>query len=239
MPEPITILHQDRFLLFAEKPPRMLTTPAPKGKALDKGRPLLNRLAAEGHHVLAVHRLDYETSGVVLFAKDPATRDRLFQLFKEKAVHKSYEALCMGHFRRHSGSFDFPILDLGAQARVDERGDPACTRFEVLKEYRDCTLLRLFPTTGRHNQIRLHLSHAGHPIVGERKFARAREQRLKHKRVLLHATSLKLHPPHLDHSLRIRSSLAQDFSAFLENLPPASPGTPATKGARRHGTKRH
>ncbi len=216
----IHIHHQDKYLLFAEKPPRMLTTPAPAGKAENKGKPLLGHLLSEGHHVFAVHRLDYETSGLVLFAKNLKTKDELMGLFKYKAVTKTYEALCLGHMRTPRGVLDFPIRDLGASACIRADGEKAVTRYEVIEEYKDCSLLRLYPETGRHNQIRLHLAHIGKPIVGERKFAIGRTAGLKHKRVLLHATSLKLQPPHLDHHLRIRSKRPPDFEEFLATLGP-------------------
>ncbi len=214
----IHILHQDKHLLFAEKPPRMLTTPAPKGRAVNKGTPLLSHLLAAGHHIFAVHRLDYETSGVVLFAKDQETRDNLMRAFKLKEVGKTYEAICQGHLRDCRGVLDFPIKDLGASACIQDDGDPARTRYEVIEEYKSCSLVRLTPETGRHNQIRLHLAHIGRPLVGERKFAVARTAVLRHRRVLLHATSLRLQPAHLDHRLRIKSKLPNDFEEFLTEV---------------------
>ncbi|MFT7618653.1 MAG: RluA family pseudouridine synthase [Planctomycetota bacterium] len=218
MAAPIHILHQDRYLLFADKPARMLTVPAPKGKAENKGKPLLSHLLGEGHHVFAVHRLDYETSGVVLFAKDPEIREAMMTLFKEKAVSKSYEAVCQGQLRDRHGVLDFPIRDLGATACIHPDGEPARTRYEVLKDFGTCSLLRLHPETGRHNQIRLHLAHIGRPIVGERKFAIGRAAVHRHKRVLLHATCLKVKPSHLSHPLRIKSRLPEDFQNFLNEI---------------------
>lgn len=218
MASSIHILHQDRHLLFADKPARMLTVPAPKGRAENKGKPLLAHLLSDGHYIFAVHRLDYETSGVVVFAKDIEMRDEMMALFKAKAVSKSYEALCQGTMRGRHGVLDFPIRDLGATACIHKDGEPARTRYEVLEEYGTCSLLRLHPETGRHNQIRLHLAHIGKPIVGERKFAIGRAAVHRHKRVLLHATCLKFQPSHLSHPLRIKSRLPEDFQAYLNDL---------------------
>lgn len=212
---PITILHKDRRLLFAAKPARMLTTAVP---GVDKGRPLEDRLRDQGHDVRAVHRLDYETTGAVVFARDDETAEELIDLFRRRLVRKTYLALVQGHPRQRTGTHDSPIKDLGASARIDPEGKPAITHYEVLEDVGPCALVRLRPETGRHNQIRLHMAHAGHPLVGERKFARGRDAVAAHRRVLLHAATLGFHPSHLEHALRIRCPLPDDFERVLKEL---------------------
>ncbi|MCB9831191.1 MAG: RNA pseudouridine synthase [Planctomycetes bacterium] len=216
MAVPITILHQDRRLLVAAKPARMMTVAAPGGQAAAKGKPLLDRLLEEGHEVFAVHRLDYETSGIVLFARDEAMRAALMAMFKERALRKTYLALVQGRLERAAGSIDLPIKDLGAGARIDRRGSPALTRWEKERDIGPCSLVRAQPETGRHNQIRLHFAAIGHPLVGERKFAQGKNDPVGHKRVMLHALGLRFRPPHLDHDLKLRCEPPEDFQLCLE-----------------------
>ncbi len=215
MARSIEVLHQDRRLLLVAKPARVMTVTAPKGWALTKGKPLVDRLIDEGHQAFAVHRLDYETSGVVLLAKDPEMRDQLMGLFKRQEVKKTYLALVQGRLDRNGGRIDLPIKDLGAGARVDPKGAPAVTRWEKLRDIGPTSLVRVTPETGRHNQIRLHFAAIGHPLVGERKFALGKDDPVGHKRVMLHAQSLKFRPPHLDHDLNVKTEPPLDFEDCL------------------------
>lgn len=212
---PITVLHKDRRLLFAAKPARMLTVAAP---GVDKGRPLEDRLRDQGHDIRPVHRLDFETTGAVVFARDDEMAQELIGLFRERKVKKTYLALVQGHPRSRSGTLDQPIRDLGATAKIAADGKPAVTHYEVLEKVGPCALVRLRPETGRHNQIRLHMGAIGHPLVGERKFARGRDAVVSHRRVLLHAATLGFHPSHLEHALRIRCPLPADFERVLKEL---------------------
>ncbi|MCA9321404.1 MAG: RluA family pseudouridine synthase [Planctomycetes bacterium] len=231
MARPITILHEDAHLLFCAKPARMLTVAAPGGRAADKGIPLLQRLADQGKELLAVHRLDYETSGVVVFAKDSATKVALEGLFRKREVQKSYILLLPADPSPAHGVIDFKIKDHGATASISKDGKPARTRYECLRSVGPCRLVRAFPETGRHNQIRLHFAHLGLPIVGERKFARGRDSAFKARRVLLHAESLSFTPPHLDHRLRVKAPLPEDFEAALAQIE-------ADPALRRRGPRR-
>ena len=235
MPRPLTVLFEDERLLAVHKPPRMLTVAAPRGEAQEKGSPLIERLRQEGHRVLAVHRIDYETSGVVLFAKDDEMREALMDLFKRREVRKSYLLLVLGRPRPPRGRIDLPIKDLGASAAIAADGSPAITHYETLETVGPCTLLRAHPETGRHNQIRLHFARIGHPLVGERKFAVGRDAVLRHKRVLLHAESLEFRPPHLEREIRIVAPLPEDFLNALgkSREAPDEPPRPREKAARR------
>lgn len=215
MGKSITVLHKDRRLLFVSKPARMLTVGV---DGVDKGTPLADRLIEDGHEVIPVHRLDFETTGAVVFARDEEMAEELIDLFRTRRIKKGYLALVQGRPRKKSGVIDEPIKDLGASARIGPDGKPAVTHYEVLETIGACALLRLRPETGRHNQIRLHMAHIGHPLVGERKFARGRDAIVKHRRVLLHAATLSFHPSHLEHALRIRCPLPDDFERVLTDL---------------------
>jgi RluA family pseudouridine synthase len=216
--ENLEILHEDGRLILVNKPARMLTVAADPGAGRGKGAPLCDRLQALRGDVFPVHRLDFETSGVVLFAKDEQTRDELVALFRDGQVEKVYLALVQGWPSPPGGVLDFPIRDLGASAVIAKGGAPARTRYTTVRRVGPCALMKVKLETGRHNQIRLHFSHVGYPLVGERKYSIGRLARVRHGRVLLHASSLAFTPSHLRHVLRITAPLPADFSRVLETL---------------------
>ena len=133
--------------------------------AADRAR---HGLAAEA--LWLVHRLDVGTSGLVLLARDPDTHRRLVRLFSERQVRKTYLALCWGQPRPRAGRFDQPLgpdRDDRRKMRVDPQGRPARTGYRVLAARPHVSLVELHPETGRTHQLRVHLGHAGHPIVGD------------------------------------------------------------------------
>lgn len=216
---PLTILHQDDRLLACAKPPGLLTVPPPKGRRDGKSPTLAERLHREGHgRLLPVHRLDLETSGVVLLARNPEARDALMEKFRRREVEKTYIAIVQGHVRPPQGTLLFPIKDLGATARIAPDGQPAETRYTTRERSGPCAVLDVRPMTGRHNQIRLHFAHIGHPLVGERKYARGRDARVRHKRAALHAATLALTPPWSDVPLALEAPLPVDLENLLARL---------------------
>lgn len=212
---PLTIVHLAPRWLVALKPPGLLTVDPPKSAARAGEDTLVKRLSREGHpEVLAVHRLDRETSGLVLLARDPAMREELMAMFKAKAIRKIYLAIVQGHLQRPEGSFRFPIKDLGADAVISRDGQPAETRYRVLEVLGPASLVEIELPTGRHNQARIHFAHVGHPLIGERKYARGKDATLRHKRAALHAHRLSFTPPQASDAVSFESPLPID----LENL---------------------
>ena len=201
-PKAFRILHEDAHLVFVDKPAKMLAVPVEGAEA--KGPSLVERLNAEGRGLIAVHRLDYETSGVIVLAKDQETADALIGIFRKKLIKKVYQALVHGWLQPPSGDYDFPIKDLGADARISPKGEAALTHYSTVEKVGPCSLVRIEIETGRHNQVRLHFAHSGHPLIGERKYARGAAFPIKHGRVLLHAREVAFQPPHLKHVLRIQ-----------------------------------
>ena len=213
------VLHEDPTLLVVDKAAGVLTVSAPK----HPGRCLLDDLRRDGHKVAPVHRLDKETSGVLLLCLDRERRKELEDLFKHHEVTKEYLALVHGRPASARGEINLPILERGSTPVIDRRGRPALTRYEIVESFgRQATLLRVFPETGRHNQIRLHLAHAGHPLVGDRKFGRRRsaaEEALDgpgSRRTLLHAARLALPHPARRRRLDVRCDPPQDFDDCLQ-----------------------
>ena len=190
----LNTVYDDRWLTVLNKPSGMLTVP---GKALEDS--LLTRYQAahpEAHGPIVVHRLDQETSGLVIFAKDKATHKALQQQFEQHTISKRYIALLDGLVMQDEGVIDLPIrpdVDDRPRQRVDrEHGRPAVTRYRVLERNDGVTRISLEPLTGRTHQLRVHASHPlglNCPIVGDRLYGRTA------RRLMLHARSITfVHP---------------------------------------------
>ena len=225
----IPVIYEEEHFLVVDKPAGILTVPPPRGAGSRDRLTLLDHLAAQGSSgLLAVHRLDLETSGLCVVARGAAARDRLMELFKRRDVEKRYLAVVQGQVRPARGSYDFPIQDLGAHAIVSPRGRPARTEYVVLEQFAPAALLEARPATGRHNQIRIHCAHAGHPLVGERKYAFGRDAVVRHKRAALHAAGLRFPSPWTQRVVVVEAPLPTDFETLLERLrrADAAPGDP-------------
>jgi tRNA pseudouridine32 synthase/23S rRNA pseudouridine746 synthase len=117
--------------------------------------------------VFVVHRLDKETSGVIVFAKDPQTHRLLNLQFEQRQIKKEYLAVALGRLEKDL-IIEKPLRQFGSgRMGVDERGKEAVTKIAVLEYLREATLVKLFPLTGRRHQLRVHLYWAGHPLIGD------------------------------------------------------------------------
>jgi 23S rRNA pseudouridine1911/1915/1917 synthase len=217
----VRILHQDSDLLVVDKPAGLLSVPTPG----TMGRTLLDVLAGEDRPgLLPVHRLDRDVSGCVVLAKHETARAALEELFRGRAVTKLYWALVRGRLRPDHGSFDEPIRDEGARARVDPRGKPATTRWCVLARHAATSVVEVELVTGRYNQIRLHFAHHDQALVGERKYARGKDDPLRAKRVALHAWKLAFPHPLRGGRVAVEAPLPDDLRALLAAAEAYSPG---------------
>ncbi len=216
MERAIEVLHDDEQVLVVHKPPGLLSVPTPNAEGDD----LVAALARQGQSVIAVHRLDREVSGAVIFARDAATRDQLEELFRAHAVKKTYWALAQGRFQDKHGVYKWPILEDGANARISAQGKPSETRWSVLASYRHATELQIDLITGRRNQIRLHFAHAGHALAGERKYAYGRDSqvRIKSRRVALHAWHVEFPHPRTHATLSVECPLPDDLMELRTHL---------------------
>ena len=200
----LDIIYDDQWLTVVNKPSGMLTVP---GKALEDS--LLTRYQAahpEATGPIVVHRLDQETSGLVLFAKDKASHKALQQQFENHTISKRYIALLDGVVQQDEGVIDLPIrpdVDDRPRQRVDhEHGKPAVTRYRVLERRGPVTRIELEPLTGRTHQLRVHASHPlglNCPIVGDRLYGTASS------RLMLHAQSTTFTHPATGRELSVEA----------------------------------
>lgn len=212
--DPVPVLHQDDHLLVVSKPAGLLSVPTPNAK----GASVPELLADQGLRTLPVHRLDREVSGAMLFALDEETRAALEDAFRGRAVRKTYWALAQGRVLPARGSFRSPILEHGSLARVSARGKASETRYRTLQALRSTTVLEIDLVTGRYNQIRVHLAHAGFPLVGERKYARGKDSpiRFRSRRVALHSWRLAFPHPRTGQEIEVVAPLPPDLTELVE-----------------------
>ncbi len=200
----IPVLHADHELLVVDKPAGLLSVPG-KGEGLADC--LIARLQAAFPEVLLVHRLDRDTSGVMVFALTPHAQRHLGLQFEKRQTKKTYVARVAGRIAEKTGEIDLPlIVDWPNRPlqKVDHvEGKPALTGWRVMKARDDETRVRLFPKTGRSHQLRVHMLALGHPILGDPLYAP--ETAADHPRMMLHAEELRLRHPDGGRGMQFRA----------------------------------
>lgn len=191
---PLSILHEDPAIIVVDKPAGLLTVP---GKLENRQDCLVTRLRAARWDALTVHRLDCDTSGVIIFARTKQAQGFLGQEFEQRRAQKTYVARLKGCLQPDTGTVDLPLgsdWEFRPRQKVDhEHGRPALTDWQVIDRGADETRVRLTPHTGRSHQLRVHMLSLGHPILGDQIYAP--ETLAGHKRLMLHAETLSLHHP--------------------------------------------
>ena len=186
----IGVLFENDEFWVAHKPAGLATIP----ERLNPEAPNLWKLGENlvGSRLWVVHRLDKETSGVVVFAKNAEAHRRLNAFFEKRLVRKTYIAWVFGSWEG-AGTCRAPLREFGSgRVAVDPaRGKPSETAWKVLQTRENCTLVELNPATGRRHQLRVHLYHLGHPILGDPLYGPA-AQRGVWDRLYLHALELLL-----------------------------------------------
>jgi 23S rRNA pseudouridine1911/1915/1917 synthase len=231
---PLAVLYEDAHLIAIDKPPGMVVHPAPGSRRGTVVNALVHRLGALAgvgavERPGIVHRLDKDTSGVLVVARTAAALEGLARQFRDRTLEKRYVALVHGTVRGSAGVVDRPIgRDPRARTRMSvaaRRARAAVTRWTVRERFAGATLLDVAPTTGRTHQIRVHLAAIGHPIVGDAVYGGRRRGRPETAAILgsmprqaLHAASLVLAHPVTGVPLRLAAPLPEDFSTVLERL---------------------
>jgi len=193
--EEISILYEDDDLLLVRKPHLLLTIPG--RHPLNKDC-LITRLQQSYPSASIVHRLDLDTSGIMVIPLNKTTHAHISRQFQERKVEKSYYAVVYGVVEQDRGEVDLPIApDWTCRPRQKicfERGKQALTRFEVLQRQADRSRLLLKPVTGRSHQLRIHMRELGHPILGCDMYAHEVALQMS-PRLLLHAATLAFTHP--------------------------------------------
>ncbi|GFN33644.1 pseudouridine synthase [Paenibacillus curdlanolyticus] len=193
------VLFEDDHVLVMNKPAGMAVHPSRQGErgTLDEAAARHMLMSGDPLPIRHIHRLDNETSGPVLYSKNDLAQHRLDEAMRVKSIDRIYAAFVHGKLRKSSGMIDAPIgrdRHHTSRRRVVQSGDPACTHYEVLEQFRDSALVRLKLETGRTHQIRVHMSYIGHPLIGDSLYG-GKTQWLAHQ--ALHGERLLFpHPLH-------------------------------------------
>ncbi len=191
---PPVILHEDHELVFVDKPSGLLSVP---GKGAHMADCMIARLRAIFPEILLVHRLDLDTSGVMVFARTPHAQRHLGLQFEKRQTRKIYIARVHGSPATRAGRVDLPLVvdwpNRPRQMVCHETGRPAQTDWQVIRDEVTGARMRLCPVTGRSHQLRVHMLAIGHPILGDPLYATGAA--LAHPRLMLHAQSLRLRHP--------------------------------------------
>ena len=200
----IPILHADHEILVVDKPAGLLSVP---GKGPDLADCLIARLRTAFPTVLLVHRLDRDTSGVMVFALTPHAQRHLGLQFEHRRTKKTYLARVAGRLEPKTGQVDLPLIvdwpNRPLQKVDHETGRPAQTDWRVIKASDAETRVHLMPLTGRSHQLRVHMLALGHPILGDPFYASGAA--LDHPRLMLHSEELRLHHPDGGQMLKFRA----------------------------------
>lgn len=224
-PIPLEIVYEDDHLLAVNKPAGMVVHPAPghtSGTLVNALLAYCPQVADVGGVERAgiVHRLDKDTSGLLLVAKAPDVHTALQRQFKRRQVRKTYLALVEGQVHPKEGIVEAPVgRDRRARKRmaVTRTGRPAITQYRAVEYFRGYTLLQVRPHTGRTHQVRVHLAWLGHPVVGDQVYGR-RRQPLLPNRHFLHAQELTFTHPVTGEKLTLSAPLPAELKELLIQL---------------------
>ncbi len=204
--DPLVILHHDHELLVVDKPAGLLSVP---GKGPELADCLIARIQAVFPEALLVHRLDRDTSGVMVFALTPHAQRHLGLQFEKRQMKKTYVARVWGEMAEKEGTVDLPLIvdwpNRPLQHVNHETGKQALTDWKVMRTEGGNTRVRLFPKTGRSHQLRVHMLALGHPILGDPFYAEGEARDAP--RLMLHAESLRLRPPDGGRGMNFRAKV--------------------------------
>ncbi len=216
----LNVLYEDDFTLVVNKPVGVEVHPSSKGQ---KGT-LAHAVAAyyettgQACRIRHIHRLDKETTGPVLYAKNELAHYVFDEAMRRKDIERIYSAIAEGVIKDKKGVIDAPIgqdRHHSTRRRVSETGEKAVTRYEAIERFADHTYVRLRLETGRTHQIRVHMAHIGHPLAGDGMYGGHREYI---KRQALHGEKLVWLHPWTRERMEVRAPLPDDMASVLRTL---------------------
>ena len=216
------VIYEDEHLLILNKP---------SGTAVHGGSGLsfgvieaLRALRPDAKYLELVHRIDRDTSGLLLIAKKRPALRYLQEQFREKTIQKYYLALVMGVWPSSMKKVDVPLLknETNSIVRVNEQGKPSETRFKIIENFEHATLIQVSPITGRTHQIRVHCQYAGHPIAWDDHYGDPRFDaytlKLGLKRLFLHAANIQFIHPSTKECMNVSAPLEKRLEMTLSHL---------------------
>ena len=202
--DPLEILHHDAQILVVNKPAGLLSVP---GRGEHLADCLLSRVQAAFPEALLVHRLDRDTSGVMVFGVTPHAQRNLSMQFEKRTTRKAYVARLAGRLEPRAGEVDLPLIvdwpNRPRQMVCQDSGKPALTEYRVVKYGEGETRVRLTPKTGRTHQLRVHMMALGHAILGDPLYATGAA--CDFPRMMLHSEELRVKHPDSGESMKFRA----------------------------------
>lgn len=204
----IPVVYEDDWLLALDKPSGLLVIPTPKNEGRTLTGILNDDLKKRGksYRLHPCHRLDRETSGLIIYAKGKSIQKKMMGEFKQRKVLKTYVAFVRGVLPKKQGRINLPI-----------EGQRAITEYKVIETRKNFTLAEVMPLTGRTNQIRIHFKKIGHPLLGETRFAFRRDFAVRAKRLCLHAKELEFTHPVTGKYIHLFRDIPKDLQDFLDS----------------------
>ncbi|KAE9631076.1 RluA family pseudouridine synthase [Parasedimentitalea maritima] len=202
--DPLEYLHSDAQIVAVNKPAGLLSVP---GRGEHLADCLLTRVQLAFPDALLVHRLDRDTSGVIVFALTPHAQRNLSMQFEQRTTRKVYVARLEGRLEPRAGTVDLPLIvdwpNRPRQMVCQNTGKASVTDWNVVKYGANETRVRLTPKTGRTHQLRVHMLALGHPILGDPLYASGEAR--EHDRMMLHSQELRVKHPETSQSIKFRA----------------------------------
>ena len=220
---PIDVVYEDEYLLIVNKKSGMVVHPAPGNYSGTLVNALMGRFELSNKDNIRpgiVHRIDKDTSGLLVVAKTDEVHDKLSEMIKNKEVERIYIALVEGVINHETGTIDAPIgRDIVNRQKMmvtDINSKDAITHFRVLKRYSDKTLIECKLETGRTHQIRVHMAYINHPIVNDPVYGKSKKTTSFGQ--MLHSKSIRFIHPITKKELYFESELPEEFKNYLDSL---------------------
>jgi len=218
---PINVVYEDEDIIVVNKEPFMVVHPTKSHYNGTLSNGIINYFRKTGQNCIVrlVSRLDMNTSGLIIIAKNQYSHMQLSKEMKEEHFQKRYLTIVHGNLKEKEGTINEPIYresDDTIKRTVDKRGQESVTHYKVVESYKDADLVECLLETGRTHQIRVHMSHLGHPIFGDSLYGTEDSEFIK--RQALHAYGLDLHSPRTRKELRLRAELPEDMKELVNKL---------------------
>jgi len=214
---PLDIIYEDKDIIVVNKPSGLLTMGTKNEKEKTAYHIIREYLSPKNQKVFIVHRLDKDTSGVLIFAKNSEIKDKLQYYWNDITIKRGYYAVIEGTIKPEFGIIRSYLKEekntMVHSTKSDKNGKLAITRYKTKTKNKDYSLLEVFLETGRKNQIRVHMSEAGHPVIGDDKY-RATKNPIK--RLGLHANILELIHPITKETLYFEAPVPKEFNQLFK-----------------------